>query len=336
MEKYKCNICGKQYVNEYKLKCHMHHHKDGYYNPSVERQKNRSKLLQEEYYKNPTKCSQCSTPIDYKKAIKKRHYASRNKTSNVFCNSSCAATYNNTHKTHGSNRSKLECYLAGKLIELYPTLEFHFNKKDAINSELDIYIPRLSLAFELNGIYHYEPIHGTDVLAKIQNNDKRKFQACLEKQIELCIIDSSQLSYMKDSNALKYLKIIQNIIDQKVLTEKVDLESLPVVVYDTDVTDRFINKDKKIKCCKECNKEFIYKQSPAQVFCTKGCSDKYRRKYSKTYHRILQHKEEIKKGISEGLSLGTIAKNIGFSAYAGGYFYTLKEIVKEIVETKST
>lgn len=134
-----------------------------------------------------------------------------------FCSSSCAATYNNTNKTHGYRRSKLEIWLEEQLPALFPKLDFHFNRKDAVNSELDIYIPSLNLAFELNGIFHYEPIFGSAQLNKIQNNDNRKFQACLEKKIELCIIDSSKLSYFKPANAQKYLDIIVEIIKNKVV-----------------------------------------------------------------------------------------------------------------------
>ena len=73
----------------------------------------------------------------------------------------------------------------------------------------------MNLAFELNGIYHYEPIHGNDKLLKIQNNDNRKFQACLEQGIELCIIDSSQQKYFKKQSSEKYLNIISTIINNK-------------------------------------------------------------------------------------------------------------------------
>jgi hypothetical protein len=136
-------------------------------------------------------------------------------TKNNFCNSSCAATYNNLHKTHGTRTSKLEIWLTKKLPKLYPSLKFYFNRKDAINSELDIYIPSLKLAFELNGIFHYEPIYGEDKLSQIMNNDNRKFQACLENGIELCTIDVSKLKYFKDSNAQPYLNIITDIINLK-------------------------------------------------------------------------------------------------------------------------
>lgn len=134
---------------------------------------------------------------------------------NHFCSKSCAATYNNKHKTTGNRRSKLETYLETELIKQYPDLEISFNKKDAINSELDIYIPSLKLAFELNGIFHYEPIYGQDKLSQISNNDNRKYQACIENCIELCIVDVSHQKYFKEQTSLIYLDIIKNIINTK-------------------------------------------------------------------------------------------------------------------------
>lgn len=157
-------------------------------------------------------CRLCGKPV-------KKSNGDIKKTKNSFCSSSCACKYNNAHKTYGTRRSKLEAWLEIKLIELFPQLEIHFNRKDAIFSELDFYIPSLKLAFELNGIFHYEPIYGVDKLCQIQNNDNRKFQACLEKGIELCIIDSSKLTYFKPANAQKYLDIIAEIIKRKLLGE---------------------------------------------------------------------------------------------------------------------
>lgn len=137
------------------------------------------------------------------------------KESNNFCTRSCSATYNNKHKTHGTRRSKLEAWMEEKLVVLYPDLEIHFNRKDAINSELDIFMPTLNLAIELNGIFHFEPIYGPEKLAKIINNDDRKFQACIERGIELCIIDTSQLKYCIPKNAKKYLDIVIGVIESR-------------------------------------------------------------------------------------------------------------------------
>lgn len=137
------------------------------------------------------------------------------KTINRFCSSSCSATYNNTHKTYGIRRSKLETYIEEQLTTLYPGLEIHFNKKDTINSELDIYIPSLKFAVELNGIFHYEPIFSSEQLAKTKNNDQRKMQACIERGIELCVIDTSHQKNFKPETSIKFVDIICSIINAK-------------------------------------------------------------------------------------------------------------------------
>jgi len=137
------------------------------------------------------------------------------KTPNHFCSQSCAATYNNKHKTHGNRRSKLEKWLEEQLTILYPKLEIHYNQKSVIESELDIYIPLLNIAFELNGIFHYEPIYGVNKLEQIQKNDHSKSKACHNAKIDLCIIDTSVQKYVKPSTSQKYLNIIINIIKER-------------------------------------------------------------------------------------------------------------------------
>jgi hypothetical protein len=151
-------------------------------------------------------CTQCG--IVFHKLEKERK-----RTKNHFCSRSCAATYKNLNKTHGTRVSKLEVFLQEELPKKY-SYEFHFNRKDAINSELDVYIPELKLAFELNGIFHYEPIYGPDKLNQIQNNDNRKFQACLEQGIELCVIDTSWLKYNTLPRMNKVLDIVEEIIEK--------------------------------------------------------------------------------------------------------------------------
>ena len=137
------------------------------------------------------------------------------KVKNNFCSKSCAVTYQNAHKTYGSKRSKLEIYIESKLLTMYPNINFCFNKKETINSELDIYIPSLKLAIELNGIFHYEPIFGEGKLLQTQNNDHRKLQSCAEKEISLCIIDTSRQKYFKESTSKEFLSIIIEIINNK-------------------------------------------------------------------------------------------------------------------------
>ena len=140
------------------------------------------------------------------------------KSVNHFCSKSCSASYNNKNKTTGNRRSKLEVWLEEQLSQLYLDLPMDFNKKSAIGSELDIYIPSLNLAIELNGIFHYEPIYGINKLDQIQLNDKSKSLACHEAKIDLCIIDTSGQINFKSSTSQKYLGIIINIINERLLT----------------------------------------------------------------------------------------------------------------------
>jgi len=160
------------------------------------------------------KCTQCEKQVYKRPKI-------LSKIKHPFCSISCAATYNNTHKTFGFTRSKLEKYIEKKLTLIYPKLEVKYNKTDAINSQLDIYIPSLKFAVELNGPIHYEPIFGQEKLNQTKNNDERKFQACLENKIELCIIDTSKPKNFSEKSGEKVLSMITEIIDKKLADNQV-------------------------------------------------------------------------------------------------------------------
>jgi hypothetical protein len=155
-------------------------------------------------------CKKCGTEFErWIKDIKRAK--------NQFCSKSCAATYNNTHKTHGTRRSKLEKYIENKLSLLYPGLIIYFNSKEIINSELDIYIPYLNIAFELNGIYHYKAIHGNDKFIQIQNNDYEKETRCKKIGIGLYSIDTSQMNKFNEKDA----KVILNKIVARIGIEPI-------------------------------------------------------------------------------------------------------------------
>ena len=158
-----------------------------------------------------SKCGMCESPIEVLPKI-----LNKSKSGFCFCSQSCGAIYNNSHKTTGTRRSKLEVFIEDNLTLIFPNLEIHFNRRDTINGELDIYIPSLKLAFELNGIFHYEPIFSEKKLKGVQNNDQRKFQACLERGIELCVIDTHNVKYHKKERDKKFLDIIKNLIEVKI------------------------------------------------------------------------------------------------------------------------
>lgn len=209
-----CEHCGKTFYVYKKMIKFVENHPDKYKNAcnycsltcsdhSMHNKKNQSSF--------ETVCSNCGKTFKIKPSK-----AKKSKSGNHFCCKSCAASYNNKHKKYGTRRSKLEAYLEKQLSELYPELEIKYNTKEEINSELDIFIPKYKLAFELNGIFHYEPIFGNHKLEQTKNNDKNKFQLCQEHNISLCVIDTSSLKYFKEQNAEKYLNIIKSIINESI------------------------------------------------------------------------------------------------------------------------
>lgn len=153
-------------------------------------------------------------PCDECSVIFKKLPCQIRKTKHNFCNRSCGAKYRNKHKNTGNRRSKLEVWLESKLTTLYPNLKFLFNDTSSIQSELDICIPELNIAFELNGIFHYEKIFKN--FERTQERDKIKVSLCANAGIGLCVIDTSKQKYFKESSSQEFLTIITNIIEERI------------------------------------------------------------------------------------------------------------------------
>lgn len=133
-------------------------------------------------------CMQCTKSIYVSKAKIDKRIKAGYSPSNWFCNHSCSASYNNTHKTKGWNRSKLEIFLEESIKAEYPDVVLLPNDKTAINFELDLFFPEYKFAIEINGITHYEPIYGDTKFERIQYNDNQKILLCAQFGIELCVI----------------------------------------------------------------------------------------------------------------------------------------------------
>ena len=154
-------------------------------------------------------CLTCNKPF-----INRHKTSKKAKSKNRFCSTNCAGIYNNKHKTYGFIRSKLEIYIESVFKIKFPNLNIIYNDRSAIGSELDIYIPELKFAVELNGIVHYEPIYGNDRLNIIRNKDNQKIISCYEIGVELMIIDTTHMKKFNPINANKYVTLIEDQINK--------------------------------------------------------------------------------------------------------------------------
>lgn len=127
---------------------------------------------------------------------------------NIFCNNSCAATYNNKNKTYGTRRSKAEIYIETILKSKGITCVSN-GKLDGL--ELDILLTQYNIAIEVNGPTHYKPIYGQAKLERIQELDKLRQEACDKHNIKLIVLDVSQDTYFKKA-MLKYDAFCEDIL----------------------------------------------------------------------------------------------------------------------------
>jgi very-short-patch-repair endonuclease len=73
-----------------------------------------------------------------------------------------------------------------------------FNPITNYGLELDIYIKELSLAFEIDGPMHREPIYGEERLSLQEKNDKIKDEQCLKQGIKLIRISTDDIIKNQD------------------------------------------------------------------------------------------------------------------------------------------
>ena len=143
-------------------------------------------------------CANCNS-------LFRKHGVELKRTRNHFCSRSCAAQFNNRHKNLGAGRrSKAEDYLSGLIRRDFPSLEIIQNDRALLPSglEVDIVIPYLKLAIELNGPIHFFPLFGKEKLTKIQAADISKQMEIQSLGYSLLVIDISAYGYFKKVKAM--------------------------------------------------------------------------------------------------------------------------------------
>ena len=148
-----------------------------------------------------------------KKAFYKTLCASKTKPRHC-CSKECFKTLFKFHKNWGSSRSKLEIEAEIVLRNTY-SFEILFNKT-TIGHELDIDIPCLDLALEINGPTHTKPIYGEESLLRTIKKDKEKADECERINKHLIVLDVADDNHNKKTRQKRISEILE-IINNKMI-----------------------------------------------------------------------------------------------------------------------
>lgn len=113
--------------------------------------------------------------------------------------------------------SKLEKYLHNKLIADNYKVEFH-KEQTLVNTKLqiDLFVPTMNLAIEVDGPSHFAPVWGDDSLKRNQKYDSKKEGLILGKGWNLIRVIQTK-DYSETRALMVYNKILDIIINKKQL-----------------------------------------------------------------------------------------------------------------------
>ena len=112
---------------------------------------------------------------------------------NIFCGPQCGSIWSNWQGPKFNNPSKLEIDIVAQLHKDFPKLKIKTSDNQVIGSQLDIWIPKLNLAIEINGPHHFMPLRGeVEKYLNTLKNDIRKWSAARDAGIKLYVLNSSE------------------------------------------------------------------------------------------------------------------------------------------------
>lgn len=165
----------------------------------------------------PVECKNCKRRFKKKKKFVARML--HGKLRKVFCR---YCSEKQRFNTSSGTRSKAEVLICALIMHEFPNLDVKFNDRKQLPSglELDIYIPDYKFAIEVNGIFHYEAIHGEDRLARVVKRDLAKKEEAKSLGIRLLIIDTHIVEnkllkgYLKTQYRQQIRPILKNSISE--------------------------------------------------------------------------------------------------------------------------
>lgn len=121
---------------------------------------------------------------------------------------------NQAVRTTSKTGSKLEHYLLKRLLNDSYKVEFH--KEQILSNtklQLDLFLPTMSIAIEVDGPSHFLPVWGEESLEKNQKYDRKKSGLIIGKGLKLIRI--KQIHDFSNARAHKVYVSLKSILDNK-------------------------------------------------------------------------------------------------------------------------
>lgn len=124
---------------------------------------------------------------------------------------------NNAVRESSKKGSKLETFLLNSLLQDGFRVDFH-KEQSLLNTKLqiDLFLPTMNVAIEVDGLSHFEPVWGEDALKKNKSYDNKKTGLILGKGLVLIrIIQKKDFSKARARVVYQELKTILDDIKQQ-------------------------------------------------------------------------------------------------------------------------